>query len=458
MHPARVHEECIQVLVNNEPLHLSEQARDPISSSRAVLWLEPTGSSASLIRGGKAQVSLSDVARGGVAGEDGSARPSVGGIGVDFGRVWLPTTVCALPGPPRKGQQMGRQMSGTVRRSSPTAASAISTLGIVADEEENVREYCAAFVSSCLSEALGIATTHHAPRNGGQSNLTFMLLVRALPDSDVLPAAIVDLEGPHPAATGPIPSQSHGGKGHLTPMSPPPASLVAAVASILPGALEGELLSRGSVFGLAGLFKFAVKGLRTDQEEDEQKRSPLRGSKADSKGLVVRVHGSTKLRLSPTTRYGRSGVGINEPSVVLAPLDASAPGCGNDPHRMRMSINGNANEQASKLAGEIYCKGGVGFDVHRSTRKPVSPTVFQGPVVTPSLPAYLAPSTANWIRNVEQDVGGLRNQVATVVAAIAMTLRRHEGTALTAPASGLLLHGPTGAGKTLLARCVDTLR
>ena len=219
-----------------------------------------------------------------------------------------------------------------------------------------------------------------------------------------------------------------------------------------------ELLSRGSVFGLAGLFKFAVKGLRTDQEEDEQKRSPLRGSKADSKGLVVRVHGSTKLRLSPTTRYGRSGVGIDEPSVVLAPLDASAPGCGNDPHRMRMNINGNANEQASKLAGEMYCKGGVGFDVHRSTRKPVSPTVFQGPVVTPSLPAYLAPSTANWIRNVEQDVGGLRNQVATVVAAVAMTLRRHEGTALTAPASGLLLHGPTGAGKTLLARCVDTLR
>lgn len=443
--------ECFEILGNTEHPHLSEQTYEPISNSRALLWLDRTSSAASLI-GGQAQVSLAEDYRGETKGQSAATDLINDENGIGTYEPWFPTTVLALPDLCSAGQTTGetvrsQQAVRHARTAHPLRASADAN----AASEVDVHEFYSACVSTCLAEALGVATSQHAANERVRSDGPFKLLVRALPGYLVVPAAIVDLWGPYLTVTTSTSTASFRGKGQPSPS----ASLVGAIESVLPGALEGEVLSRGSVVGIAGLFRLVVTNLSTCQgEEDKHEHLPSRKRGiCESKGLVARVHGSTKLRLLPPTQSGRLGVGIGKLSAMSTDPDVSVSEYQGTQCKTTLRVDRNANGTSSKPVGGELGADGAGF-APTPARNPDSTLSASDLSVSSSVPAYLGTSVANWIRNIEQEVGGRRDQVEAVVAAVAASLKRSQGAVMTSPANGLLLHGPTGAGKTLLARCV----
>lgn len=442
--------ECIEIFGTTEPPILSKQTYEQNSTSYALLWLDRASSAASLI-GGQAQVSLAKDYQSETKGQGGYAGPINGDNEVGTDGPWFPTTVLAIPDLCSAGQTTGgtvrsQQAVRHTRAAHPIRASADGS----AASEVDVPELYPAYVSPCLAETLGVATYQHAVNEGMRSNGLFKLLVRALPSHLVLPAAIVDLRGPYLTIPTSTSTANFYGKGQPSPS----ASVVGAVESILPGALEGEMLSRGSVVGVAGLFRLVVTNLSTcHEEEDKHKRLPSReGGIFELKGLVARVHGATKLRLSPPTQSGRLGVGSGKLSAISPDADVSVLEYQGTHFKTTPIGDKSANGTSLKPVGGELCADGAGF-AHTPIRKPDSTLSASDPSLSPSVPAYLGASVANWIRRIEQDVGGRSDQVAAVVAAVAASLKRSKGAVMTSPSSGLLLHGPTGAGKTLLARC-----
>lgn len=441
--------EYIEILGNTDPSLLSDQTYEQNSTSCALLWLDRASSAASLI-GGQAQVSLAEDYQGETEGQRDSAGLINGGNEVGANRSWFPTTVVAIPDLCSARQTTGgtvrsQQAVPHARTAHPIQVSADSS----AASEIDVPELYPVYVSPCLAETLGVAASQRAAKGVRPNGLK--LLVRALPSHLVLPAAIVDLRGPYLTTPTSTSTAKFCGKGQPSPS----ASLVGAVESILSGALEGEILSRGSVVGVAGLFRLVVTNLSTCQEEEHKhERFPSRkGGICESEGLVARVHGATKLRLSPPTQSGRLGVGVGKLLAMSSDPDMSVLAYQSTHCKTTLRVDRNANGTSLKPAGGELCADGTGF-ARMPSQNPDSTLPSSDPSLSPSVPAYLGTSVANWIRSIEQDVGGRSDQVAAVVAAVAASLKRSKGTAMTSPSSGLLLHGPTGAGKTLLARCV----
>lgn len=297
----------------------------------------------------------------------------------DSRRLWLSADIRAVPYLPLLSR--APRYGGAGRDDLPASAS--STNG-----EGTGRQ---ALLSPCLAEALGLAvdTSASAP---------VMVRLSVRTPSRIGVAVAVELCGPYRLPTAsPMPGRAPGA---AVPSDAdqtngrPPASFVASVSSILPCALEGEVVSRGSVLHLAGLFKVVVTGVWTNGTDLEVgAEEGVRGGEGIRRSTsgTVRVHSTTELRLVPPVTNGST----------CAP--ASSP--------------------------------------------------------TPSR-AYSPRDVRAWVRHVRRDFGGGGKEVAVAVRAAAAALRssrRCNGGGggddwMSAPASGLLLHGPTGAGKTLLAR------
>ncbi|CBN76578.1 cell division control protein [Ectocarpus siliculosus] len=269
----------------------------------------------------------------------------------------------------------------------------------------------------------------------GSSSGGTRLSVRELPTDSIALASVVKLSGPYSVSAST-------GRPDLAGRIDDGRASLAAVSSILPHALEGEVLAEGSVFSVAGLFALIV----VEVCAEEQWRVPAVEVGSTGGVVVVRVHGATELRLLPPTRSRRGGVA--GPAESVGPL-----------------ADGAAAASSSADAGSV--------NAPRSWQKPtddkgvaVAEAEPSGTPATAGLSApqpYRSPGAREWIRLVERDFGGLGDDVATAIAAVGTVLRGSEessvsetagGDELTAPASGLLCHGPTGVGKTLLARSV----
>ncbi|CAM9682379.1 unnamed protein product [Ectocarpus sp. 12 AP-2014] len=435
-------EECSELLADviGRPACLEELARDPISGGRSVLWLAAgCAASCSFLRSGVAQISLAqttqrdgparastkrfdDFRRVGVSKRDGSPR-----------RLWLPVTVLALP-----------RNSGSVPDRSQSSSSPAASRGVSAASDKEKREgsvadthrCCPAALSPCLAEALGCCPTTAAAGKTGSSSGGMRLSVRELPTDSIVLASLVKLSGPYPvsASTG-RPDLSAG-------VDDGRASL-AAVSSILPHALEGEVLAEGSVLSVAGLFALVV----VEVCAEEQWRVPAGEVGGTGDVVVVRVHGATELRLLPPTRSRRGGVA--GPAEGVGPLADGA------------SAVSSSEDAGSVNAPRSWQKSTDDKGVAAAEADPSGTPATSG--LSSALQPYRSPNAREWIRLVERDFGGLGDDVATAIAAVGTVLRASEksrvgedagGDELTAPASGLLCHGPTGVGKTLLARSV----
>ena len=450
--------------------------RDPTSASRAVVWLLscPVGeegnsaaSSSLIIRQGIAQVSLvrkPSPQQSHQAGNNGVPISTLGGDGSGGGddgkhRLWLPATVLPIDVESQgssRGQwsQQLRNSSNTSSRnqlllssSSPARTASHGT----SDEGNGNSERCSAFLSPCLAEALGLpaAITDNPTRPGESVGLfsAVELSIRELPIPLVAPAASVELSGPYPIVAGRSGVYIGGSQRNPRPLaqspSPPPPSVVSAVSSILPFALEGEILSAGSVVHVAGLFGVLVTGVCAEGElrvrkgaekrgdEESERTRPSSMSNGDGGGggdaVVVKAHVATELCLlppSPPTRARPRGVALGG--------------------------------QASAAASAAASGGGI---VAVAAAAAVSLTSCDsGPSNT----------TQQWCRRVERDFGGQADKVAAAVATVQSALwgtgdgraddSSRMGWGLASPSSGLLLHGPTGVGKTLLVRLVEGSR
>lgn len=293
------------------------------------------------------------------------------------------------------------------------------------------------------------------------------LCVRELPSSNVVLASAVELSGPYPVSSSKGRLDILGGDngGQASKPAQQQAQLTAAVSSVLPCALDGQVLAEGSIVRLAGLFELIVTEVWTEDErrgerltKDKRKEAGESRSSACSRCVVARVHGSTELRLSPPTQSGRVGGAVDRNSSPLTPIDSSGFG-GRDARG-----GGDGPTAADRLAARSSCSRRQSRPGHAD--KAASPTATASApvaaVLSPASPPYSFLDAGEWIRRVEQDFGGLGDQVATAIAAVGLALRgdgksrhRGRGSELTASASGLLLHGPTGVGKTLLARWVE---
>lgn len=434
-------EECSELLANviEVPAYLEEElARDPVSGGRSVLWLAAgCAASCSLLRSGVAQVSLAQTPPRGDTAEahtESSDCSRCVGVGITDGssrRHWLPVTVLALPGNtgssvPDRNQSPS---SPAASRGNPAANDKERREGSITD----THSYCPTALSPCLAEALGCCPTTAAAGTTGSSNSGTRLSVRELPTDSIALASVVELSGPYPvsAATG-RPDFSGGnddGQASLT-----------ALSSVLPYALEGEVLAEGSVFSVAGLFALVVVKVCAE----EQWRVPA-GEVRNTGGVVAaRVHGATELRLLPPTRSRRGGVAGPAESLGPHADRAAAVSSSED----AVSVNTPRSWQTS-----THDKG-VAVAEAEPSGTPATASLSSAPQ------PYRSPDAREWIRLVERDFGGLGDEVATAIAVAGTVLRGSEksrvggdaGGELTAPASGLLFHGPTGVGKTLLAR------
>lgn len=417
-----------------------ELVRDPVSAGQAVIWLRYNEESScrsirnsaafsSLIASGIAQVSLlryrskqqrvqkSDPASGFQQDPESDVRGHcgevAGGSSCDF---WVPVVVRSFPDAFQEAQKPEQiQLQGSERRWLPSSTHTEENGNTLDESESTSRCSCSAFLSPCVADALGlprpIGSTRHATTRvvtsvqGPAEAIT--LSVRELRNSLVKPAAAIELAGPYSISTVQSSDDeiSAKGGGRNQGLIPAP-SAGAAISSILPGALEGDLLTVGSVVRVAGLFKFIVTAVRPEKGHRGRRHGPEAHGPADGgqsratdsdggcdRGVVVRVNGATALRI----------------------LSASM-------HRALAATSVGSSS---------------------------------------STPAYNSRDSTEWIRQVERDFGGLRNQVATAVRIVGSALRGNGrrsggqgvGGGLNGPASGLLLHGPTGVGKTLLARC-----
>ncbi|CAM9473420.1 unnamed protein product [Ectocarpus sp. 4 AP-2014] len=436
-------EECSELFADviGRPAYLEEElARDPISGGRSVLWLAAgCAASCSLLRSGVAQVSLAQTPqRDGTAEAhtetfDGFRRAGVSERDVWPRRLWLPVTVLALP-----------RNSGSVLDKSQSSSSPAVSRGISAAIDKERREgsvadthrCCPAALSPCLAEALGCCPTTAAAGKTGSSSGGTRLSVRELPTDSIALASVVKLSGPCPVSAST-------GRPDLSARIDDGRASLAAVSSILSHALEGEVLAEGSVFSVAGLFALVV----VEVCAEKQWRVPA-GEVGNTGGVVVvRVHGATELRLLPPTRSRRGDVA--GPAESVGPL-----------------ADGAAAVSSSEDAGSLNAR----RSWQKSTDDKGVAAAKEEPSGTPATARlssaqqpYRSPDAREWIRLVERDFGGLGDDVATVIAAVGTVLRASEksrvgedagGDDLTAPASGLLCHGPTGVGKTLLARSV----
>lgn len=183
---------------------------------------------------------------GGIAGGDGSC---------DCQRKWLPSDVRVISHP-------------TLRARRPPAAVSSSIdnhASIINDTDTTGRE---ALISPCLAEALGLPSAPETPPSA-----LVKLRVRALRCHG--PATVVELQGPYPLPLADLSSQEADRSGDYTDSSErPPASVVAAVTSILPCALEGEVVAEGSVLRVAGLFSVVVTAVWTTGERKDQDGLP----------------------------------------------------------------------------------------------------------------------------------------------------------------------------------------
>lgn len=431
-----------------------ELARDPVSASQAAVWFScPLGeycaasacSWSSLVRQGAAQVSLAQT----------TPRDSInfGWDDVSSKRRWFPARVLARSLPARDTTPAGGECKAS----------------------RTHHRCCSAILSPCLAEALGLfpPSTHDATSSSTmtsasgaiRSAVAQQLCVRELPRSLVALASVVELSGPYPvsAATGRLELSRGNSRRQASKPAQQQSQLASAVSSILPCALDGEVLAEGSVVRLAGLFGLIVTGVWAEEEQGRGKRVAKEGREeaghsrpsASAGRVMARVHGSTELRLSPPTRSGRVGVAVNRNPSPLPPVGSSGfSGGGADG-------GGEGTASVGRLVARSPCNWVQSSQGH--DRKTASTATSSGPVTAAlsaaSPPPYRSLDAGEWIQRVEQDFGGLGDQVATAIAAVGTTLRgggrdRHHGRGgeLTAPASGLLLHGPTGVGKTLLAR------
>ena len=501
-----------------------ELTRDPASASRAVLWLafaagEEGNSAASswLIDQGIAQVSLvptppqqgheagnSDSSSGvavGALGGDGDGGGGGGGGGGGVNRLWLPATVLSVDAecPSNSREEHGwRQLRTTTssRGSSnqlPSSSPAQTAPHGTSVEDNNgkrqecqPRQRCSAFLSPCLAEALGLRSVVAADDPSGPSESVGLfsalveLSMRELPISLVVPAASVELSGPYPmvapAGTGIDVGASQRNPPPIAhPLSPPPPSLVAAVSSILPFALDGEVISPGSVVHVAGLFAFVVTGVWAEGEREG--RAWMGG--VVGAGVVVRAHVATELRLlppSPSTRARPGGAVLGEraPSAgAAAGAAASADGgstLGYPGHRRfgiattETTSTGRQQEDGTDTSTEESTVSGT--EGGPTSRLPPSAATAAAAAAAAAVRPTRSDSgppdpRQQWIQRVGQHFGGQADKVTAAVATVRSALWGKEGgdggggMGLAAPSCGLLLHGPTGVGKTLLARSVE---
>lgn len=464
-----------------------EIARDPISAGRAVLWLQCTQSdcaaSSALIKEGIARVSMAQEqpTSGGItraSGGDGGGGGGGSGDGGGTSRIWLPTIVRTFPAANSRGQQRRRQNDDTSRRRSTSCLSSArltTAAALVADDNGERRggvhhHCCSAFISPCLAEALGLADRASSSTSTRLHPAAIRLAVRELPGLQFIPhASNIELTGPYPVATGPSGKIGDDGEGSPPPL---PASVVKAVTSILPCALDGEVLSRGSVVRVAGLYGFVVAGVQTGpgKKGGVEEEARLVTSTGGKGGVVVRVNCTTKVRLLLPTRSRH--VGVVEGSVSAAAAAAAGgdggattiSDCHSPPTNVRDHFNNSATAEPLPAIGQQQGNADTGSKRCVALLPPqisASTTSAYGPTTPSPAPAYMSCDCRVWISRVEQDFGGLRNQVTAVVATVGVTLRGNggggggDGSGLNLPASGLLLHGPTGVGKTLLARRVQ---
>lgn len=427
-----------------------ELARDPISAGLAAVWFScPLGhdwtacSWSSLLRQGIAQVSLAQTTP-----RDNSSL----GLGeASSKRRWLPARVLAR--------------SSLARDAAPAGGGSKAQDG---DASRTHGRCCSAVLSPCLAEALGFLPpskhdkTSRSPRTGASGTTPSVqaqqLSLRELPSSLVTLASAVELRGPYPvsAATGRLDAFGRDNGGQAPKPAQQQAQLAATVSSILPCALDGQVLAEGTIVRVAGLFGLIVSGVWAEKEKRGERAAKTkvkeaghsRSSASAGRGMV-RVHGSTELRLSPPTRSGRIGAANDRTSSPLPPVDSSGLGGGDSATALgRLAPRSSRGWQQSSPA-------------HDDKAEAPAATA-PGPAAAalpPASPPYCSLDAGEWIRRVSQDFGGLGDQIATAIAAVGTALRgsgggrQHgRGGELTAPASGLLLHGPTGVGKTLLAR------
>lgn len=387
----------------------SIRPRDMTNADRAVMWLvdtagSPVGTSnsrasaeatlAHIISHGLAQVSLED-SDGPMEGTRGS---------------WLPTDFRVSN--PERNPQVSIKMNMSATSTSTSSAT--------------TNEYRRVVLSKILAEALGQDVC---------SARVVKLLIRRLECVGV--ATALEVRGPFALSASSESDQNSCSSGFSPTMREGqlPTSIVNAVSSILPSVLEGEVVSRGSIISIVGMFKVVVDAAWYSPGEEEG---------TELCDTVVRIGNTTELRFSSS----QTGSLRDSSSAYTREVG----GVGQVASRPQFIKSQPAVRPEEEL--EHHTAGqGVG-DMTSSSGVAGPPLVGVGSV----LGATLVPRDADeWLRLVQRDFGGEREQVVKAVhvaraALEAGSQRSKDGSWLDAHAGGLLLHGATGTGKTLLAR------